>query len=148
MSLLKISTKFVARSRNWTKIWRSRGMGQVFRFVSAGLIQVILEWILFFVLTHFRVDVGASNLLARACAAIAGFYMNGLFTFRSSVSPLVFLRFVMSWMVLSLLDTVIVMFLYQSWGLSLTQAAKPIVDGSMAVIGFISAKFWVYRPGS
>lgn len=119
---------------------------QVSSFITIGLAQLLVEWFAFVVLTYAGLDIVVANLVSRGAAAIFGFYMNGRITFRAHVDRNALLRFAAVWLLLSGCDTGFVYLIGHTLGLPMAQLTKPVVDGAIAVMSFVLAKKWVYRP--
>ena len=128
-------------------------MKQLFRFLGIGLFQYVLDVFLFFVLfSLFQYSV-LVNFVSRAVAAVAGYYLNGIFTFRVGSEVQSGHRkanFLMLWSLLTVLSTLLlaaVKFLAErnGWNLEVTVLAKPLVEAVLFLLSFVLQKHWVFR---
>ncbi|HEX5694039.1 MAG TPA: GtrA family protein [Arenimonas sp.] len=123
---------------------------QVVGFGLVGGLQLLLDWACFVALTALGVAVLPANLAGRVAGACLGFWANGRFTFAVPGEPprlgrRRLLRFVVFWLAMSALSTLAVMGLDQFHGLYAAWLGKPLVDAMLAVLGFLAAKYWIYR---
>lgn len=123
---------------------------QVVGFGLVGGLQLLLDWACFVALTALGIAVLPANLAGRVAGASLGFWANGRFTFaRPGEPPRLgrrrLLRFVSFWLATSALSTLAVMGLDQLHGLHAAWLGKPLVDGALAALGFLAAKYWIYR---
>ena len=123
---------------------------QVVGFGLVGGLQLLLDWACFVALTALGVAVLPANLVGRVAGASLGFWANGRFTFAKPGEPprlgrRRLLRYVLFWLAMSALSTVAVMGLDQLHGLHGAWLGKPLVDAVLAAMGFLAAKYWIYR---
>lgn len=123
---------------------------QVVAFGLVGAAQVGLDWACFVALTALGVAVPPANLAARVAGACLGFWANGRFTFaapgeRARLGRHRFLRFAVFWLAMTALSTWAVTALDQWQGLHAAWLGKPLVDAVLAAMGFVAAKYWIYR---
>ncbi len=127
-------------------------MRQPLLFLLVGGLQYVLDAALFTVLLSLGVTTVPANVLSRASAAAGGFLANRYLTFgqRSDTfnrfsSSLA--RFVVLWLCLTLLSTVLLVLVRQGWGnqLEFQVTAKLLVEALLAVISFLASKYWVFR---
>ena len=123
---------------------------QVVGFGLVGGLQLLLDWACFVALTALGVAVPPANLAGRVAGAGLGFWANGRFTFaRPGEAPRLgrrrLLRFVLFWLAMTALSTLAVMGLDQTHSLQAAWLGKPLVDAVLAALGFLAAKFWIYR---
>ncbi len=118
-------------------------------FLLVGGTQLLLDWAVFVGLTWAGLAVIPSNIVARACAAGSGFWLNGRFTFaRDSVARLGgtrLVRFALLWCALTVLSTFLLGRLAGISGLEWAWLAKPLVEAVLAVMSFFIQRHWVYR---
>ncbi|MDF4002844.1 GtrA family protein [Luteibacter sp. PPL552] len=114
-----------------------------------GIIQLVLDWITFVCLTYAGVPATPSNICGRVLGACAGFWLNGKWTFsheeRSVLSQKAMGRFVASWVLTTVLSTLIVSLVNHDHGLHWAWIAKPVADAVLAALGFAISKYWIYR---
>ena len=123
---------------------------QVVGFGLVGGLQLLLDWACFVALTALGVAVLPANLVGRVAGASLGFWANGRFTFAKPGEPprlgrRRLLRYVLFWLAMSALSTLAVMGLDQLHGLHAAWLGKPLVDAVLAAMGFLAAKYWIYR---
>ncbi|WP_374601273.1 GtrA family protein [Arenimonas sp.] len=123
---------------------------QVVGFGVVGGLQLLLDWACFVALTALGLMVPAANLAGRIAGAGLGFWANGRFTFaRPGEPPRLgrrrLLRFVFFWLAMTAISTLAVTGLDQLRGLHAAWLGKPVVDAALAGLGFLAAKYWIYR---
>jgi putative flippase GtrA len=118
---------------------------QVFWYTFVGVLQLIVEWLFFVALTTLGVPLALANVVARTLAALLGFSVNGTITFKSKLNAVLLVRFLITWIPLTLVDTLAVSALGLIGGLGLAWLVKPVVDGPIAVLSFLVARHWVFR---
>lgn len=118
-------------------------------FVVIGILQLLLDWLVFVLLSAVGLPIAAANVLARASAALIGFWLNGRYTFAQGGQPRLggqrLLRFVLSWCVLTLISTSLIRSVSLHVSLHLVWLAKPLVEAVLAVLSFLIARYWIYR---
>ena len=80
-------------------------------YVAIGILQWLLEYGLMLALSEWVMPVEPANVIGRLCGAVLGFWLNGKWTFAADHTHLgrrALLRFVLMWLVLTLLNTWIV----------------------------------------
>lgn len=122
---------------------------QSMSFVLVGCCLVVTDWAVFVALTALGMAASPANVLGRVAGASLGFWLNGWFTFGQPREPRLgrrrFARFVVSWIVVTLLSTILVAYLADRLSLHTAWAAKPLVEGGLAVLSFFVSRHWVYR---
>jgi putative flippase GtrA len=122
---------------------------QLLAYGVVGALQLVAEWLLFFLTTAAGTPVPLANVLARVAGASLGFWLNGRYTF-SGEAPVLSRRaagrFAVSWITLTLIGTVVVWWLEHQGGLRLAWLGKPVVDLALAAVGFLASKYWIYTP--
>lgn len=118
-------------------------------FIVVGGLQLLLDWLVFVLLSAVGVPIAAANVLARANAALVGFWLNGRYTFAQGGQPRLggrrLLRFVLTWGVLTLISTLLIRFVSLHVSLHLVWLAKPLVEAVLAALSFLIARYWIYR---
>jgi len=122
---------------------------QLSLFLLAGAAQVLLDWAVFVSLSAAGVPLAPSNLAGRVVGAGLGFWLNGRFTFagdgRSRLSGLQLRRFVVAWLLLTLLSTLLLSAVHSRFDLHAAWIAKPAVEAVIALLGFVVWRQWVFR---
>jgi putative flippase GtrA len=123
---------------------------QMLLFVLAGVAQVALDWAVFVALTHAGLVVAIGNIIGRTCGACLGYWLNGRFTFtgpdgRPRLGPVQLRRFIIAWLSLTGLSTLLVWSIADRVSLEMAWLAKPGVEALTAAIGFVVWRQWVYR---
>jgi putative flippase GtrA len=123
---------------------------QLLLFLLAGLAQLLLDWALFVGLTRAGLPLVPANVAGRVCGACLGFWLNGRYTFadasgRPRLDRAHRLRFVLAWLALTALSTVLLAALAQRYDLRAAWLAKPAVEALIAAIGFVVWRQWVFR---
>lgn len=128
---------------DWHRHLRQGGM-----FVAVGLAQVALDSSIFIALTASGVPVAIANVFSRMSGACLGFLLNGRYTFAEGGparnTPYHLGRFALAWSSLTVASTLIVHTIAQMKSLHGAWLAKPLVEGSMAVVGFFVWRHWVF----
>lgn len=136
-------------------VWLSKDalrslLSQMGRFGVIGGIQLAVDWLLFVAMTWLGVGVVPSNLVARAGGAAFGFWLNGKYTFTDGqnggrLGRVQLMRFVATWVAMSLLSSVIVGLVGHHAGLGWAWLVKPAGDAALALLSFFISKHWIYR---
>ena len=118
-------------------------------YLVFGLLQLLLDWLLFVVLTALGMPVTPANLASRTSAALLGFWLNGRYTFAdadgSRLGVRRFVRFWLLWLAMTAVSTVLVAALAARLGLHQAWLAKPVIEAGLAVANFFLLRHWVYR---
>lgn len=119
------------------------------RYIVAGIVQLLLDWLAFVLLTALGVAAAPANLAGRVSGALLGFWLNGRWTFAQDGRPKLgwqrLLRFILVWLALTLASTWLVAAIATSVGLKQAWLAKPLVEGGLALIAFFLWRHLVYR---
>jgi len=117
-------------------------------YVLIGIGQWVLDCSSMMVLSHFGVPIHVANVSGRACAALAGFWMNGKITFRARgvrLGKVQMLRFLVLWTGITLASTWAIGWVDDRGGLYLAWMSKPVIELTSAGISFLVSRHWVYR---
>ena len=118
-------------------------------FVAVGLLQLLVDWLAFVLLTALGVPAAPGNVAGRICGALLGFWLNGRVTFARDGRPRLgwmrFARFLAVWLPLTAISTLLVGAVASALGLHLAWLAKPLVEGVLAVVAFFLWRHVVYR---
>lgn len=117
-------------------------------FLVVGCALIVVDWAVFVLLSALGVPTAWANVAGRVAGALVGFAANGGITFRQDGAPRYgrrrFARYVVVWVVLTLLSTVLVTALADRLTLQVAWLAKPVVEAGLAVISFFISRHWVY----
>ena len=108
-------------------------------FCVFGGVQLFVDWLAFVSLSALGVSL----------VALVGFLLNGRVTFRVSESASGwagrFVRFLVTWLLLTAVSTLTLLWVQSAWGVGAAWAGKIFIEGALAVISFLVLKLWVYR---
>ena len=111
-----------------------------------GLVQLALDTSVLIATTALGVPVVAGNLLGRVSGAGLGFWLNGRYTFgKTRLDRQHLMRFLVAWILLTSLSTVLVSTVAAHLGLHGAWMAKPLVEAVLAAINFVVSRQWIYR---
>ena len=117
-------------------------------YIAIGLLQYVVDWGAMVALSHFGVPVEIANVAGRVSGAVLGFWLNGRITFANEtgrLGPQQLRRFVLLWLVMTMLSTWAVGGVADVGGLRWAWVAKPAVELLLACISFVVSRHWVYR---
>lgn len=118
-------------------------------FLIVGLVQLLLDWLVFVAASALGMPVAPANLLGRVCGMLLGFWLNGRHTFAQQGAHRLgwsrFGRFLAVWAVLTVASTVLVSAVAQQVGLGHAWLAKPLVEGGLAAVSFVLMRQFVFR---
>lgn len=121
--------------------------GMPYAIIGIGLL--VIDWAIFVLLSWLGMLVPVANVIGRIVGAVLGFWLNGRYTFarsdRSVLGGQQMVRFLISWIVVTMLSTFAVTMLAGDSWLWLAWLAKPAIDATLAGVGFLASKFWIYR---
>ena len=116
------------------------------RYVTIGLAQVALNWLVFVCITALGMPVKPANVLGRIAGAQLGFWLNGRYTFgKTKLDCWHAARFVVVWILLTVLSTILIAIVAAHLGLHSAWLAKPLVEAGVACVAFFLWKHVVYR---
>lgn len=131
------------------RLAQSQALRQGGAYGIVGLVQLLVDWLAYVLLTWAGVPVAAANVAARACGATLGFTLNGAYTFRGDEGARLgwprLLKFLAVWGVMTVLSTLAMAGIEASHGLGASWLAKPLVDLALAVLSFLASRHWIYR---
>ena len=117
-------------------------------YAAIGVLQWLIEYGLMLALSEWVMPVEPANVIGRLVAALIGFWLNGTWTFaaeHTAVGRRQLLRFIVMWVVLTALNTLIVGLIDTHLGLRAAQLLKPGADALTGGIGFLLSRHWVYN---
>ena len=123
--------------------------GQGARFVIVGLVQLLVDWAGYVLLTWAGLDTAWANPASRALAVVLGFWLHGSYTFADADGARLgrsrVWRFLATWAGLTVLGTVALHLLVARFSLGAAWLAKPAIEAVLAVISFLVLRGWVFR---
>ncbi len=117
-------------------------------YTAIGLLQWLVEYGLMLALSEWVMPVAPANVIGRVFGAMLGFWLNGKWTFAGDgthVGRRAFVRFVLMWLALTVLNTWIVHAIDARFGLRMAQLLKPLADITSGLLGFVLSRHWVYN---
>ena len=117
-------------------------------FVLMGLVQLVLDTMVTVLLSRAGVPLATANVAGRIAGAALGFWLNGRVTFARTDSVLgsrQALRFLLIWLALTLVSTLLVAGIGEHATLRTAWLAKPIIEVALAGISFFVSRHWIYR---
>ncbi|QII30525.1 GtrA family protein [Stenotrophomonas maltophilia] len=118
-------------------------------YIVIGLVQLLLDWLVFVGSTALGLPVAPANILGRLAGMLLGFWLNGRYTFAAAGQQRLgwkrFARFLLLWTLLTAASTLLVTAADHALGLQYAWLAKPLVEGGLALVSFILLRHVVYR---
>jgi len=118
-------------------------------YVAFGLLQLLLDWLIFVGGTALGLPVGPANFIGRLAGMLLGFWLNGRFTFADSRGQRLgwarFARFLLLWLLLTAASTVLLAAASDGLGLRWAWLAKPLVEAGLAAVSFFAMRRFVYN---
>lgn len=117
-------------------------------YLVIGVIQWLLDWGVMVGLSHLGLPVEPANIAGRISGALLGFWLNGRITFAGDdtrIGRRQFGRFLMMWLLMTLISTWAIGAIDDAVGLKWTWLAKPGVELVLGGAGFLLSRYWVYR---
>ncbi|MCI1068095.1 GtrA family protein [Stenotrophomonas geniculata] len=119
-------------------------------YLIIGVLQLLLDWAVFVLVTAAGLPVVQGNLAGRVAGMLLGFWLNGRITFATAdgeqrLGWRRFARFLPLWLLLTTASTLLVSSADHALGLQYAWLAKPLVEGGLAVISFLLLRHEVYR---
>lgn len=119
------------------------------QYIAIGLLQLLLDCVVFVAATALGMPAAPGNLLGRTSGAVLGFWLNGRYTFAAQGEQRHgwkrFARFLAFWLLLTLISTWLIAWVTQSLGLQYAWLAKPLVEIGLAGVSFLLLRHVVYR---
>ncbi|MEV5118515.1 GtrA family protein [Stenotrophomonas indicatrix] len=118
-------------------------------YIVIGLVQLLLDWLVFVGSTALGLPVAPANVVGRLAGMLLGFWLNGRYTFAAPGQQRLgwkrFARFLLLWMLLTAASTLLVTAADHALGLQYAWLAKPLVEGGLALVSFMLLRHVVYR---
>jgi len=118
-------------------------------YIVIGLVQLLLDWLVFVGSTALGLPVAPANVVGRLAGMLLGFWLNGRYTFAAAGQQRLgwkrFARFLLLWMLLTAASTLLVAAADHALGLQYAWLAKPLVEGGLALVSFMLLRHVVYR---
>ena len=119
------------------------------QYLAIGLLQLLLDWVIFVAATAVGLPAAPGNLLGRVSGALLGFWLNGRYTFARDGKPRHgrrrFARFFVLWLLMTALSTWLISNVAMRLGLQQAWLAKPAVEALLAAMNFFLLRHLVYR---
>ena len=119
------------------------------RYLLAGGLQLLLDWLVFVLSTWMGVPAAPGNIAGRIAGALLGFWLHGRVTFARPGERRLgwrrFWRYLVVWLALTALSTALVGWTDAQLGLQQAWLAKPLVEAALAVLAFFLWRHVVYR---
>ena len=119
-------------------------------YIIIGLLQLLLDWLVFVAATAAGLPVVPGNSAGRLAGMLLGFWLNGRITFadaqgRQRLGWHRFARFLPLWLLLTAASTLLVSAADHALGLQYAWLAQPVVEGGLAIASFVLLRHVVYR---
>ena len=117
-------------------------------YLLIGGVQWLLDWAVMVGLSHLGLAVEPANIAGRISGAMLGFWLNGKVTFAgegTAVGRAQLRRFVLMWLCTTAASTFLMARIDTVFGLHWAWLAKPAVELSLGLIGFLLSRHWVYK---
>ena len=117
-------------------------------YAIIGGLQWLVDWGVMVGLTHLGMAVEPANVVGRIAGALLGYWLNGKLTFAgddTAVGRTQLVRFIVMWLGTTAISTWSLGAIDAHLGLKWAWLAKPAVELSLGVIGFVLSRHWVYR---
>lgn len=110
----------------------------------------MVDWLAFVVVSALGVPVISANLFGRVVGAVFGFFLNRKYTFGGGLGsgrPMrrELVRFAIGWVLMAFASTLMVSGVAEFDSLRGAWLAKPVIDGLLAVLGFVVSKYWIFN---
>ncbi len=119
------------------------------QYILIGLLQLLLDSVVFVVATAAGLPAVPGNILGRISGAVLGFWLNGRYTFAQQGAQRHgwkrFSRFLIVWLLATAVSTGLVSWASHSLGIQGAWLAKPLVEGGLALISFFLLRHVVFR---
>lgn len=117
-------------------------------YLAFGVVQWLVDWGVMVGLSHVGVPVEPANIAGRITGAALGFWLNGRITFagdNTAVGQRQFGRFLLLWLLTTVVSTWAVGAIEEAVGLKWTWLAKPGIEVLLGGFGFLVSRHWIYR---
>ena len=117
-------------------------------YTLIGGVQFLVDWAVLVLLSHWGMAVEPANVAGRIAGALLGYWLNGKLTFagdETAIGRTQLVRFVLMWLGTTTVSTWSLAAIDDGLGLQWAWLAKPGVEFTLGVIGFLLSRHWVYR---
>ena len=117
-------------------------------YLLIGGVQWLVDWGVVVALSHLGLGIAPANVAGRVCGAMLGYWLNGRVTFAGDDTTLgrrQLLRFLAMWLCTTAISTVAITRVDDVLGLQWAWLAKPLIEATLGVAGFLLSRHWVYR---
>lgn len=119
------------------------------RYLAVGSLQYLVDWGVMVLLSHLGMLVEPANVTGRISGALLGYWLNGRITFADGDAVLgrtQFRRFALMWMCTTIASTLAMGAIDDVLGLRWAWLAKPAIEITLGVVGFLLSRHWIYKP--
>lgn len=117
-------------------------------YLMIGGVQWLVDWGVMVGLSHLGLPIEPANVAGRISGAVLGYWLNGSITFAAEDTRLgrvQLTRFVLMWLLTTAISTWAMGTIDDVLGLKWAWLAKPGVELTLGVFGFLLSRHWVYR---
>jgi putative flippase GtrA len=117
-------------------------------YLAIGVLQYLVDWGVMVLLSHAGMLVEPANIAGRVSGALLGYWLNGRITFAgddTALGRVQFARFVLMWLTTTAISTFAIGAIDDQLGLKWAWLAKPAVEVTLGIIGFVVSRHWVYK---
>ena len=123
---------------------------QLFAYIGIGALQWVLDTVVMISSSQLGLQVGLATIAGRISGAMLGYWLNGRYTFAqgqlNTLGGTSLRRFIAFWLLATAISALILTSIDQHFGLRASWLCKPMVDIAFALLGFLAARHWIYRP--
>ena len=117
-------------------------------YLMIGSLQWLVDWGVMVGLSHLGLLIEPANVAGRISGAMLGYWLNGKFTFAgedTTVGSTQLQRFALMWLFTTLISTWAIGHIDDVLGLKWAWLAKPGIELTLGVLGFMLSRHWVYK---
>lgn len=117
-------------------------------YIMIGGLQWLVDWGVMVLVSHLGAMVEIANVCGRISGAMLGFWLNGKITFAAddtTVGRRQLQRFVLMWLCNTAVSTFAVGRIDEVFGLQWAWVAKPAIELTLGMVGFLLSRYWVYK---
>lgn len=117
-------------------------------YLAIGIVQWLVDWGVMVGLSHLGMPIEPANVAGRISGAMLGYWLNGSITFAgedTTLGRVQLTRFVLMWLLTTAISTWAMGTIDDVLGLKWAWLAKPGVELTLGVMGFVLSRHWVYK---
>ena len=117
-------------------------------YLLFGCLQWLLDWGVTVLASHLGLPIEPANVCGRISGAMLGFWLNGKITFAGEdtrVGGAQLRRFMLMWLTSTALSTLAMGWVDEVFGLRGAWLAKPAIELTLGLAGFLVSRHWVYK---